>query len=370
MIPELRRSGFVKKYSVQFVSIEGRVSQPFYFFQHLEHDASQTWQVLRSEFDRMLLDNARRKGAQVREETAARQLITEGKRVVGVEAEARDGRTHRFLAPVTIDCSGRNGFAINRRGWRVRDPGLTKIAIWTYYRGALRDPGLDEGASTVAYLPDKGWFWYIPLADDVVSVGITAEREYLYREGKDSQKIFQRETKVNKWIEQHLSPAQRIEKFRVTGDYSYRARYCAADGLVLAGDAFAFLDPVFSSGVFLALRSGEMAGDAVDAALSAGDTSAQRFAPYGEQFCFGIESMRKLVYSFYDKAFHFGKLLKKHPELAGDLTDCLIGNLFRDFDPLFDAVAEFACIPAPLEHGRAGGGTEKREERGAKIEEE
>ena len=139
----------------------------------------------------------------------------------------------------------------------------------------------------------------------------------------------------------------------MTAEYSYRSRYCAGDGLVLAGDAFSFLDPVFSSGVFLALKSGEMAGDAVDAALQAGDASAGRFAAYGEKLCFGIESMRKLVYAFYDTSFSFGRVLRKYPDLRGDLTDCLIGNLFRDFGPLFAAIAEFAEVPQPLSYGKA-----------------
>jgi flavin-dependent dehydrogenase len=226
------------------------------------------------------------------------------------------------------------------------------VALWTYYEGAMRDPGRDEGATTVAYLPENGWFWYIPLPDDIISVGITAHRDYLYREGKDPDEILTREMHTNTWIESHLATAQRVEKLWVTGDYSYRSRYCAADGLVLAGDAFAFLDPVFSSGVFLALRSGEMAADAADAALTAGDCSAGRFESYGRQLCDGIEAMRRLVYAFYDRGFSFGQLLRKHPQRRADLTDCLIGHLFRDFGPLFEAVGEFADLPQPLQHGR------------------
>jgi hypothetical protein len=122
--------------------------------------------------------------------------------------------------------------------------------------------------------------------------------------------------------------------------------------LILAGDAFAFLDPVFSSGVFIALRSGEMAADAADAALADGDFSAARFAAYGADLCKGIEAMRRLVYAFYDHAFSFRVFLKHHPDLHGDMTDCLIGNLSRDFDPLFAAVSEFAKVPEPLTHGK------------------
>lgn len=256
-----------------------------------------------------------------------------------------------FRAPITLDATGRDAFTVTRQGWKVRDPYLNKIAIWTYYRGAMRDAGVDEGATTVAYVPDKGWFWYIPLAGDVVSVGIVAEKDYLYNGSRDLAEIFHREVKKNKWVEQHLEAGRQFGPYRVTGEYSYRSRHCAANGLVLIGDAFAFLDPVFSSGVFIALRSGEMAADAVDQALDDGDYSAERFQNYGAEICRGIEAMRRLVYSFYDHAFNFGAFVKKYPHLNGDLTDCLIGNLFIDFEPLFQAVADFAKVPPPLAHG-------------------
>ncbi|MCW5981400.1 MAG: tryptophan 7-halogenase [Bryobacteraceae bacterium] len=351
LIEKMKASHFPKKYSVQFVSSDGRASHPFYFFKHLEHEAACTWQVLRSEFDQTLMDNARSRGAEVIEEITVRETIQEDGYVRGVRAVTRDGRAREFRAPVTLDATGRDAFTVTRNGWKVRDPYLNKIAVWTYYRGAVRDPGIDEGATTVAYVPEKGWFWYIPLPDDVVSVGIVAEKKYLYRDTRDPVEIFHREVKNNRWIEQHLAAGRQFGPYRVTGEYSYRSRHCAANGLVLIGDAFAFLDPVFSSGVFIALRSGELAADAVDAALADGDVSAARFTAYGAEMCRGIEAMRRLVYSFYDHAFSFRRFVDKYPELTGDLTDCLIGNLFIDFEPLFKAVGEFAAVPPPLSHG-------------------
>src|SRR5205814_7693670 len=131
-----------------------------------------------------------------------------------------------------------------------------------------------------------------------------------------------REIGRNAWIADHLSVGEQFGEYWVTSEFSYRSKYCAADGLVLAGDAFAFLDPVFSSGVFLALKSGELAADAVDAALTAGDVSASRFSDYGAQMRKGIEAMRKLVYTFYDHEFSFRKFINRYPHLHGDVTDC------------------------------------------------
>jgi flavin-dependent dehydrogenase len=351
MLEKMKHAHFVKKYSVQFVNAQGKASHPFYFFDQLHHEASQTWQVLRSEFDQMLLDNAREKGAVVHEETLVRDFLQENGRVVGVTA-VQGSREMEFRAPMTIDASGRDSLAITRNRWRKRDPFLNKIAVWTYYKGAQRDSGVDEGATTIAYVPEKGWFWYIPLAGDVVSVGIVAEKDYLYREHSEPEAIFHSEVARNQWLTDHLAVGQQFGPYRVTGEYSYRSEHCATDGLVLAGDAFAFLDPVFSSGVFIALRSGEMAADAVDDALEAGDVAAERFTEYGRNLCYGIESMRRLVYAFYDHAFHFRVFVDAYPDMKGDMTDCLMGNLFRDFDPMFRAVANFAKnIPAPVPYG-------------------
>jgi flavin-dependent dehydrogenase len=351
VLERLKKSHFPSKYSVQFVGRSGQRSQPFYFADHMKHEAACTWQVLRSEFDQMLMENAREKGAEVLEETAVTRTIQEGGAAVGVEAVTKDGRNVEFRAPMTIDATGRDSLSMLRNGWRVRDAKLNKIAIWTYYKGALRDPGLDEGATTIASVSERGWFWYIPLPRDSVGVGIVAEKDYLYRGTRDLEEIFLRELGENTWVEEHLAPGERTEPYRVTGEFSYRSRYCAADGLVLAGDAFGFLDPVFSSGLFFALRSGELAAAAVDEALTAGDFSASRFTAYSEEMRGGIEAMRRLVYAFYDEDFSFAKLLKEHPDLGPDLTDCLIGNLSRDFEPLFKAVAEFADVPEALPHG-------------------
>ena len=183
LIERMRASAFIKKYSVQFISTSGRASQPFYFNTRYDDDVAQTWQVLRSEFDQMLLDHARDKGANVVEETEVLELLRDGDRVTGVRVRQSDGTEAEYRAPITLDCSGKESFAASRNRWRVRDPELNKVAVWTYYKGAKRDKGIDEGMTTVAFLPEKGWFWYIPLHDDRVSVGAVAEGKYLTRGG-------------------------------------------------------------------------------------------------------------------------------------------------------------------------------------------
>ena len=350
---EMKEREFINKLSVQFVGQDGAQSRPFYFFQHNEHPSSYTWQVERMEFDQMLFENAQAEGVTTLEETKVIRLLKDDEgRVTGVKAKGRDGELDYF-SKLVIDCTGRDAMTAAKEGWRERDPQLNKIAMWTYYKGAVRDEGLAAGSTTVAYIPERGWFWYIPLKNDIVSLGVVAERDYLYRdpEVRDPGAIMDREILENQWIKDHLEPAEQFGEYWVTGEYSYRTRHGAADGVVLAGDAFGFLDPVFSSGVFLALKSGEMVADAADAALSKSDDglpSAEDFQEYSDSLCSHIETMRKIVYAFYDEGFSFGKLIKAYPAVRPRLTDCLIGDVSKDFEELFSRIAEFAMLPEPV----------------------
>ncbi len=352
LIDIMHQSAFIKKYSVQFVSPSGKASQPFYFFDRYPGEIAQTWQVLRSEFDLILLNNARTKGVEVFEQTAVREIIRDDGRVVGVRAAKPNGVLQEFRAPLTMDCTGRDAFSAIRNGWRKGDPYLNKVAVWTYYKGAQRDAGIEAGGTTVALIENKGWFWYIPLHDDIISVGVVAEGKYLSRDGVKAPKaIFDREIEQNQWIKSHLAQGVSQGQYYITGEYSYHSQHCAEEGLVLVGDAFCFLDPVFSSGLLLALKSGMLAADAVNDALVAKDYGSARFAEYGAALRFGIENMRKLIYAFYNPAFSFREVTDRYPDLAGDITDCLSGEVNKDFSRLFAAVSEFVELPDALPYG-------------------
>src|SRR3990170_4261698 len=139
MLEKMQKSHFVKKYSVQFVNSHGRESAPFYFHDNKPHECSQTWQVIRSEFDQMLLENAREHGVDAREGVHVLEVIFEGERAVGVKIQDPDGTRRDVRAPVVVDASGQAAMLMNRQGLRIWDPLLNKGAIWTYYEGAARD---------------------------------------------------------------------------------------------------------------------------------------------------------------------------------------------------------------------------------------
>jgi flavin-dependent dehydrogenase len=356
MLPKMKGSHFVQKYSVQFVSQHGRLSEPFYFIDHRPHEASQTWQVRRSEFDHIMLTNAREHGVNVHEGVRVLEVLFEGKRAVGVRLKDTDGTEHEVRAKVVVDASGQSSLLLDRLGLREWDPLLKKAAVWTYWKGAYRDQGRDAGATIVLQTKEKkGWFWYIPLHDDIISVGVVAAHDYLFKDraSKDYETIYFEEVERCPGLQPRLAGATRCDIFRAQKEYSYRSKQAAGDGWVLVGDAFGFLDPLYSSGVLLALTSGSMAADTISEGLKTGDTSEAQLRKWEVPFNAGMDRMRRLVVEFYD-GLNFGRFVKKHPDLKGFVTDVLIGDVFNDgvdvLWPLIDELkAEVAAEKATRE---------------------
>lgn len=339
MLDKMKASHFIKKHSVQFVNASGKVSTPFYFFDNKPHECSQTWQVERSEFDQMLLENAQEQGVSVYQETRVHQVLFEGERAVGVEVSDGAGGTRRVLADVVVDASGQSSMLINKFGLRMADPVLNKGAVWTYYEGAYRDQGKDEGATLVLQTNDKqGWFWYIPQHNNIVSVGIVGDFNYLFTGRGDHETTFNEELDRCLNVKERVAIGKRVTKYYATKDYTYRASRASGDGWVLVGDAFGFLDPLYSSGVLLALRSGELAADAIAEGLARGDTSRAQLGKWEPAFVQGMNRMRRLVCEYYD-GFSFGRFVRRFPNLRGSVTDLLIGDLFKDeLDEVFTSI--------------------------------
>jgi flavin-dependent dehydrogenase len=330
MLDKMKKSAFVKKFSVQFVSANGRISAPFYFHDNKDHECSQTWQVIRSEFDTMMLDNAREHGVQVHQPARVLETLFEGERAVGVRVKHEDGTEETVRSKVVVDASGQSTMLQNKFKLRLWDPVLNKGAVWTYWKGAYRDVGRDEGATIVIQTPNKkGWWWYIPQHDDTVSIGVVAPFDYLFKGRGTHEEIFNEEMAACPEVQKRLSTGERATGYFATKDYSYRSSKVAGDGWVLVGDAFGFLDPLYSSGVLLALKSGDLAADAIADGLAKGDTSAAQLGRWGDIFNKGVDRMRRLVCEYYD-GFNFGRFVKEYPHLKGKVTDLLIGDLFDD----------------------------------------
>jgi len=348
MLDKMKRSHFTVKTSVQFVNQHGRLSAPFYFTDHNPHECSSTWQVRRSEFDELMLNNAREHGVNVEEGVRVREILFDGERAYGVRIQREDGNQEELHAKVIVDASGQSALIGNKFKILDKDQKLKKGAVWSYFKGAFRDPGRDAGTTLVLQTKGKkGWWWYIPLHDDITSVGIVRGFDELFAESKDHEEIFKRELDNCPEVKRRVEMGERCDQYRATKDYSYRATQCAGDGWVMVGDAYGFLDPLYSSGVLLALKSASVASDAINEGLAKGDLSAAQLGKWGPEYNAGMDRMRELVCAYYE-GFSFGAFVKKYPHFQGHLTDLLIGNLWKEgieevFPPLRQMQDEYAA---------------------------
>ncbi len=362
MLDKMKASSFVKKYSVQFVSANGKVSAPFQFWDNKPHECSQTWQVIRSEFDTMMLENAREQGVIVHQPARVLDVLFDGERAAGMRIQTEEGRQEEVHARVVVDASGQSMLLASRFKLRVWAPVLNKGAIWSYWEGAQRAAGQDGGATLVIQTPNKqGWWWYIPQHDNTVSVGVVAPFDYLFKGRGSHEQVYNEEVEACPAVKERISVGKRAAGYFATKDYSYRCTQVSGDGWVLIGDAFGFLDPLYSSGVLLALKSGELAADAIIEGLAANDVSAGQLGKWGPLFNKGVDRMRRLVCEYYD-GFSFGKFVRTFPHLKGLVTDLLIGDLFTDrvdavwepmeslYPPDKKLIPAWSASAPPLEH--------------------
>ena len=354
----MQKSDFVEKHSVQFFTRTGKASMPFYFEKERPgDDSARTWQVRRSEFDQLLIDIAAGQGAEVHRGVNVRDVLFEDGRAVGVRASAAgNGGSVAPAARVVIDATGQSALLARRLELGRVDYGLRHASIYTHFRGAVRDEGKDEGATLILHTKSGDcWFWYIPLAGDVVSVGVVGPMDTLIRdrEGRPHE-IFFDEVRNCAEIERRIAPARQCRPVSVMKDFSYRNEKMAGEGWIAIGDAFSFIDPVYSSGVFLALKSGELAAEASIEAIAANDVSGERLGAFQPLLMRGVEAVRQLVRVFYDPHFSVGAFLRLYPQHQSKVTRILIGDVFElDFTSMFEDMETFAAAgggkvaPAP-----------------------
>jgi flavin-dependent dehydrogenase len=225
------------------------------------------YQVWRQDFDKMLYDHARGCGADAREGHEVVAVEQLGARETRLEVRADDGRSYCIRSRYLVDASGRDAFVSGKKRLRRKNDQHQSAAIFGHFRDAERRPGKDAGNISI-YSFEHGWMWMIPLPDGVMSVGAVCRPDYLkQRKGRTVDFLFDT-LKRNPALWRRLDRAALIDdEVRVTGNYSYDSACMGGPGWVLVGDAFSFLDPVFSSGVYLAMSGAEQAVDAVDTAL-------------------------------------------------------------------------------------------------------
>ncbi|MGH3761901.1 tryptophan 7-halogenase [Actinophytocola sp.] len=308
-LDELKSANFVKKLGGVFRW--GRSPEPWRFnfaiAPELEKvNAGYAFQVERSRFDEILLNNARKRGVQVRENHSVKKLIVEDGRLVGVRFADGSGAESTARARFVADASGNQSQFHKLAGERVVSEFFQNIALFTYFENAKRLPE-PFGGNILCAAFDAGWFWYIPLSDTLTSVGAVVDRRHAAKiqQGQDAaMRGFIDSCDIVKDL---LAPATRVTegqygKYRVRRDYSYSNTRYWMPGLILLGDAACFIDPVFSTGVHLATYSGLLAARSINSLLKGtGDLDEDRaFTEFETRYRSEFENIYKFLIAFYD----------------------------------------------------------------------
>jgi flavin-dependent dehydrogenase len=296
-------AGFVQKWGASFTTANGEADQYADFAQAWEVPKPQTYQVPRAKFDQVLLEHARKCGATVLQGRRAEGVAFDADGVTLTHAGEGSG-TVSVRAGAVIDASGRAGFLAKRFGERRMDPLLKNISVHRQFEGIPRRDGRRAGDIRMVTRPDRGWFWLIPISETVTSVGVVVPQAVYNASAKatpeETLAFFLAETPAAARLVEQALP---VSPARFDADYSYLHSRHAGDRWLLVGDAGAFLDPIFSTGVLLAMQSGIEAAEVVSEGLRVGDLSARRFAAYERLLLRRYHHFRRFAAGFYDPPF-------------------------------------------------------------------
>ncbi len=298
---KMDQAGFMRKYGAEFVSVDGESRVHNVFADGLIAGLDHTYQVERSRFDALMLANAQQKGAKLIQpaKVTAAKSHTSGWRV---QYES-NGKSESITARWVLDASGRTAF-LGKRLKLAQDtiPYPKRFAVYNHFVGVQRRSGKEAGNIIITRLRD-GWFWAIPLDECKTSVGVVATRnrdEWL-RPEFTPKVFFDRELESSKFLSELMANAQPCDDYRVTADYTYSFSDYAGPNYLLLGDAAGFIDPIFSSGVYLALRSASMAADAIIMAhREQRPLSSMEQRRYTKSLKKNVRTMRDLIEVYYD----------------------------------------------------------------------
>lgn len=311
---------FPRKHGVQFFSPKG-ATRPFYFTEVQDPRMHSTWQVLRSDFDAMLLENAENAGVKVRTRTEVLDAVETDGVVTGVEIQNPGGTKETIDSRVVVDASGQQGLLVRKFGGRTILPGLQNASIYSHYSGVTRDEGVDAGSTLIYRLDTESWLWFIPLPE-TVSIGLVAPARQLGSLGGSREEILANAIAGSEPLAERLTQATRTIDVLAARDYSYRTSRDGGQGWILVGDALGFIDPIYSTGLYLAMRSAELATEAITQALAGG--GAPSFAGFSRPYQAAFDRFHVLVKAYYTDHVRFGELAKDASNRQG-LVDMLTG---------------------------------------------
>jgi len=287
----------VLKLGADFPAGGERQYQTFHFRRALGNSPPHAFQVKREEFDQMLFEHARESGVDARERVKVERVEVTGIGTVAAHTRDADGNTSTLRARYLVDASGRDTLLGNALKLKRKNDLHQSAAIFAHFSGVERRPGDDSGNISI-YNFEYGWCWFIPLRDGVMSVGCVCWPEYLKQRRGRNEAFLLDTLKMMPDAWARMTAADMISDVRVTGNYSYTSSRMAGPGWVMVGDAYAFVDPVFSSGVYLAMHSGKQAAALVDEALREPASEAALQAAFTRRIRRGVRVFSWFIYRF------------------------------------------------------------------------
>ena len=317
----------VYKPGAEFVTDTGEGRKAFPFRYAIGARDDHAYQVLRADFDELLFRNAAQKGAKTVENIRVTQAEFRTGEATQITAQDKAGKEHRYAARFVLDASGRDGFLAARKRRRDSDKNNSTAAIFSHFRNVpRREPGM-EGYISI-HLVKEGWFWMIPLPEGIMSVGFVGDKSAFRKHTGPVVELFWKKVQESPSVSERMARAELLQPLSTTGNYSYRADKAWGDGYYMIGDAYAFLDPVFSSGVLLAMKSAFRGAKVAEAWLR--DPQAGAAAAQAEEARTRTE-MRRISWLIYRINHPVLRKLFMNPRNVLRMRDAIISLLAGDF---------------------------------------
>jgi flavin-dependent dehydrogenase len=301
LIDKMDQAGFPKKFGASWRDFKGKeAALHFSEFRQEGIDRDHTYHVDRSKFDLLLLKHAESLGSEVHQGVHVKQVNFVDGQAVGVRAKFA-GQEIDIPAKIVVDASGRQTLLGRQLNLKHNDKIFNQYAVHAWFENVARgeDPKTADYIH-IYFLPVKrGWAWQIPITDKITSVGVVAEREVFQQFKTDSERYFNTYVQSNAGLARAMANAVRLNEFKTEGDYSYQLDRFCGNGFLMIGDAARFVDPIFSSGVSVAMHSARFAAGSIQAALESGDVSEEAFKPYENTLRAGVDIWYEFIRLYY-----------------------------------------------------------------------
>lgn len=297
----LEKSGFVSKFGAEFNTGDGSVSRRFRFGDTLPPAYAKTFQVRRAEFDQILLQTARERGVRIEQGCRVTSVDLGNPAAAIVRTVDEEGRSGHLDCRMVVDASGHAGVVAGRRGARIEHPTLRKIAVFGHYRGVEPSAEGEASGNIVISLLRNGWFWLIPLSDELTSVGLVVDGEELRASGVSPEELLERTIRSAPYTAARMTGAERVTPVYARRNFSYRVEQLVGPNYALVGDAAGFIDPIFSTGVLLAMKSAELSVEGISERLSTG--SLRLLERYEREMNRALDRYERFIARFYRREF-------------------------------------------------------------------